>query len=112
MPVQVISRQARGGLRAVIRLGEARLRLSRPDGDSTTHVLALDPVAHVCNGCGATEHARDEQPDRRFRRLTALRSTIVQPGLVHFRLSAARFFRLLGCSSLELSAGEERAARR
>ncbi|RAG80275.1 DUF3037 domain-containing protein, partial [Streptacidiphilus pinicola] len=64
--------------------------------DSTTHVLALDPVARVCNGCEAAGQARDEEPDRRFRWLTALRSTIVQPGLVHFRLSAAGVFRLLG----------------
>ncbi|SEK56876.1 DUF3037 domain-containing protein [Streptacidiphilus jiangxiensis] len=95
--VLVYSRQA-GVLRAAIHLDEARLLALDPDVDLDGVRAALDAVAHVCGGGEAAGQARDEEPGRRFRWLTAPRSTIVQPGPVHCGLSvdpAAETERLL-----------------
>lgn len=74
---------------------EARYRLDQ------VRILALDPAADlagigsavaaytdVCRGGAAAGAAGAESPGRRFRWLTAPRSTVVQPGPVHIGLTA------------------------
>ncbi|WP_042433749.1 DUF3037 domain-containing protein [Streptacidiphilus anmyonensis] len=85
--VLVYSRQA-GVLRAAIHLDDARLLALDPAVDLEGVRAALRAVAHVCDGGEAAGQARHEEPGRRFRWLTAPRSTIVQPGPVHCGLSA------------------------
>lgn len=85
--VLVYSRQA-GVLRAAIHLDEARLLALDPAVDLDGVHAALAAVAQVCDGGPAAGQARHEEPGRRFRWLTAPRSTIVQPGPVHCGLSA------------------------
>ena len=80
-------------LGARVHLDEARLRALDPaadaDGDRAASLRAL---ATVCGG--DPEEARragpagEEDRGRRFRRLTAPRSTVVQPGPVHTGLTA------------------------
>ncbi|MBF9069427.1 DUF3037 domain-containing protein [Streptacidiphilus fuscans] len=85
--VLVYSRQA-GVLRAAVHLDEARLLALDPDADVAGVRAALDAVAGICAGGAAAGQAVDEEPGRRFRWLTAPRSTVVQPGPVHCGLSA------------------------
>ncbi|RAG85993.1 DUF3037 domain-containing protein [Streptacidiphilus pinicola] len=84
--VLVYSRQA-GVLRAAIHLDEARLLALDPAVDLPGVRAALRAVADVCTGGETAGQARDEEPGRRFRWLTAPRSTVVQPGPVHCGLS-------------------------
>ncbi|MEZ0068155.1 hypothetical protein ABIA32_004179 [Streptacidiphilus sp. MAP12-20] len=85
--VLVYSRQA-GVLRSAIHLDAARLLALDPAADVAAVRAALDAVAGVCGGGAAAGQAADEEPGRRFRWLTAPRSTVVQPGPVHCGLSA------------------------
>jgi hypothetical protein len=85
--VLVYSRQA-GVLQAAIHLDEARLLVLDPAVDLEGVRAALAAVGQVCGGGEAAGQARHEEPGRRFRWLTAPRSTIVQPGPVHCGLSA------------------------
>ena len=85
--VLVYSRQA-GVLNAAIHLDESRLLALDPAVDLPGVRAALTAVADLCAGGAAAGQARHEEPGRRFRWLTAPRSTIIQPGPVHCGLSA------------------------
>jgi hypothetical protein len=80
-------------LGARVHLDADRLRALDPGADAAVIGRALDAVMAHC-GDGRTEAARyagpagQEDRGRRFRRLTAPRSTIVQAGPVHTGLTA------------------------
>jgi Protein of unknown function (DUF3037) len=80
-------------LGARVHLDSRRLCALDPDADSVVIARALDAVVAVCDD-GGTEAARyagpagEEDRGRRFRRLTAPRSTIVQAGPVHTGITA------------------------
>ena len=87
-----------------------RLRAFDPAADAELIADALDAVVAQCGG-GGVEAARYAGPagledrGRRFRRLTAPRSTVVQPGPVHTGLTAnpqAELDRLLAALVLPL----------
>jgi hypothetical protein len=80
-------------------LDETRLRAFAPALDVEGVRMALDAVKALCCGGEQAGQAATESPGRRFRWLTAPRSTIVQPGPVHPGLTtdpAAELDRLLG----------------
>jgi hypothetical protein len=84
-------------LGARVHLDEARLRALDPAADVAAIRDALDAAAYTCGGAGEGPAAA-EQIGRRFRWLTATRSTVVQPGPVHTGLTtdpAAELERLL-----------------
>ena len=85
--VLVYSRQA-GVVRAAIHLDEARLLALDAEADVAGVRCALAAVAAVCAGGVEAGQAGADDPGRRFRWLTAPRSTIVQPGPVHCGLTA------------------------
>jgi hypothetical protein len=72
-------------LGARVRLDADRLRALDPTADADAISAALAAAADTCAGEGP---AGDEQIGRRFRWLTAPRSTVVQPGPVHTGLTA------------------------
>jgi hypothetical protein len=80
-------------LGARVHLDRHRLAALDPDADGAVIGRALDAVVALC-GAGPAEAARYAGPvgaedrGRRFRRLTAPRSTIVQAGPVHTGLTA------------------------
>jgi hypothetical protein len=80
-------------LGAAVRLDAARLAALDPAADVEAVGCALESVAAQC-GSGEATAARlagpagEEDRGRRFRRLTAPRSTIVQAGPVHTGLTA------------------------
>jgi hypothetical protein len=80
-------------LGAAVRLDAARLAALDPAADVMAIGCALESVAAQC-GWDAAQAARlagpagDEDRGRRFRRLTAPRSTVVQAGPVHTGLTA------------------------
>jgi Protein of unknown function (DUF3037) len=76
-----------GLVRAVIRLDQARLLALDPEADVAAVRAALAAVAAVCAGGAAAGQAAVDDPGRRFRWLTAPRSTVVQPGPVHCGLT-------------------------
>jgi hypothetical protein len=79
-------------------LDEPRLRALSPSVDVDGVRVALDAVEALCCGGEQAGQAASESPGRRFRWLTAPRSTIVQPGPVHPGLTrdpAAELDRLL-----------------
>jgi hypothetical protein len=79
-------------------LDEPRLRALSPSLDVEGVRSALGAVEAVCRGGEQAGQAASEAPGRRFRWLTAPRSTIVQPGPVHPGLTsdpAAELSRLL-----------------
>jgi hypothetical protein len=79
-------------------LDEPRLRALSPSVDVNGVRVALDAVEALCCGGVQAGQAASESPGRRFRWLTAPRSTIVQPGPVHPGLTsdpAAELDRLL-----------------
>ncbi|MEZ0088916.1 DUF3037 domain-containing protein [Streptacidiphilus sp. EB129] len=84
--VLVYSRPA-GLIRAAILLDEARLLALDPQADVAGIRSALAAVAAVCDGGPQAGQAEAEEPGRRFRWLTAPRSTVVQPGPVHCGLT-------------------------
>ncbi|KIH99224.1 hypothetical protein LP52_08885 [Streptomonospora alba] len=79
--------RARGFLGARCVVDEARLRVLDPDVDVCGVGRALEAVELVCRGGAGAGPARDEDAGRRFRWLTAPRSTIVQPGAIHTGLT-------------------------
>jgi hypothetical protein len=85
--VLVYSRQA-GVVRAAIHLDVARLLALDPEADVEGIRCALSAVAAVCSGGAAAGQAEADDPGRRFRWLTAPRSTVVQPGPVHCGLTS------------------------
>jgi hypothetical protein len=97
-------------LGARVHLDEERLLALDPAADGTVIARALEAVVEQC-GDGRTEAARyagpagQEDRGRRFRRLTAPRSTIVQAGPVHTGLTddpVAELERLLAALVLPL----------
>ena len=76
-----------GLVRAEIRLDGARLLALDPQADVAAVRQALAAVAAVCTGGPVAGQAGADDPGRRFRWLTAPRSTIVQPGPVHCGLT-------------------------
>jgi hypothetical protein len=80
-------------LGAAVRLDPARLAAIDPAADGEAIGCALESLAAQC-GSGAAQAARlagpagEEDRGRRFRRLTAPRSTVVQAGPVHTGLTA------------------------
>jgi hypothetical protein len=80
--------QSRGFLGARVHLDVDRLRALDPAADPGAVEHALRTAAGVCEGESGAGPAGDEDPGRRFRWLTAPRSTVVQPGPVHTGLTA------------------------
>ncbi len=80
----VVYCQERAYLGALVHLDEARLRALDPDADVPAVRAALEALTDTCDGRGRGSH---EQIGRRFRWLTAPRSTVVQPGPVHTGLT-------------------------
>lgn len=72
-------------LRAAVHLDDALLAALDPAADVVGIRAALDRLVHTCGGAGPSA---GEQLGRRFRWLTAPRSTVVQPGPVHTGLTA------------------------
>jgi hypothetical protein len=82
-------------LGARVHLDVTRLTAIDPAIDVATVQAALSSLAETCDGRG---RGADEEIGRRFRWLTAPRSTVVQPGPVHTGLTvdpAAEVERLL-----------------
>jgi hypothetical protein len=80
--------QSRDFLGARVHLDRDRLRALDPAADPDAVEHALRAAADVCDGAEAAGPAGGEDPGRRFRWLTAPRSTVVQPGPVHTGLTA------------------------
>ncbi len=102
-------------LGAQVHLDRARLAALDAAADAAAITRVLDALAARCaEGTGAARHAGpagEEDRGRRFRRLTAPRSTIVQAGPVHTGLSpdpAAELPRLLRALVHSLQEGPER----
>lgn len=79
-------------------LDEDRLLALDPRADVAAVRAALRAVESVCAGGAAAGPAAEDDAGRRFRRLVAPRSTVVQPGPVHTGLTddpAAEAERLL-----------------
>jgi hypothetical protein len=71
-----------------VHLDEGRLRCLDPQVDVEGVRAALRGYEGICEGGERAGQAAGEDPGRRFRWLTAPRSTIVQPGPVHTGLTA------------------------
>ena len=84
-----------------IHLDVARLRALDPSADAAAVDRALRAAADICGGSPDSGPPAREDLGRRFRWLTAPRSTVVQPGPVHTGLTddpdadADRLLRLL-----------------
>ncbi|SJZ87659.1 Protein of unknown function [Marinactinospora thermotolerans DSM 45154] len=90
--------QARSYLAAHCHLDPDRLRALDPDVDIDGVHRALRATQLICTGGPDAGPAGHDDPGRRFRWLTAPRSTIVQPGPIHTGLTtdpAAEATRLL-----------------
>ncbi|MFC4563004.1 DUF3037 domain-containing protein [Nocardiopsis mangrovi] len=79
--------KARSFLAARCAVDEARLRALDASVDVAGVALALEAVERVCRGGPGAGAAGREDAGRRFRWLTAPRSTIVQPGPIHTGLT-------------------------
>jgi DUF3037 family protein len=77
--------QAASYLGARVHLDTDRLLAIDAEADVAAIRAALDAAAETCNGDGT---GSGEEIGRRFRWLTAPRSTVVQPGPVHTGLTA------------------------
>lgn len=66
-----------------IAVDEKRLLALDPQVDLAGVRSGLAAVKAVCHGGAAAGHAAADTPGRRFRWLTAPRSTVIQPGPVH-----------------------------
>lgn len=80
--------RARSFVAARIHLDADRLRCLDPQADVDAVRAALHAVECVCAGGESAGQAAGDDPGRRFRWLTAPRSTVVQPGPVHTGLTA------------------------
>lgn len=80
--------RAQGFVGARVHLDEARLRCLDPEVDVEGVRAALQGYTGVCEGGDRAGQAAGDDPGRRFRWLTAPRSTIVQPGPIHTGLTA------------------------
>ncbi len=79
--------QSREFLGARVQLDPDRLQALDPTADHAAVEHALRTAAGICDGDPAAGPAGEEDPGRRFRWLTAPRSTVVQPGPVHTGLT-------------------------
>ena len=79
--------QARAFLGARVHLDVDRLRALDPTADHAAVEHALRTAAGVCTGDEDAGPAGEEDAGKRFRWLTAPRSTVVQPGPVHTGLT-------------------------
>jgi len=73
---------------ARVHLDEARLRCLDREVDVDGVRAALRGYQGICAGGDGAGQAAGDDPGRRFRWLTAPRSTIVQPGPIHTGLTA------------------------
>jgi hypothetical protein len=80
--------RAQGYVGARVHLDEARLRCLDPDADVDGVRAALRGYQGICAGGDRAGQAAGDDPGRRFRWLTAPRSTVVQPGPIHTGLTA------------------------
>ncbi|GGO84438.1 DUF3037 domain-containing protein [Wenjunlia tyrosinilytica] len=80
--------RAKGFVAARTHLDETRLRCLDPQADVEGVRAALRAVEGVCGGGDGAGQAAGDEPGRRFRWLTAPRSTVVQPGPVHTGLTS------------------------
>ncbi|GAA1926427.1 DUF3037 domain-containing protein [Streptantibioticus ferralitis] len=80
--------RARSFIAARIHLDEERLRCLDPNADVVAVRAALRAVECVCEGGERAGQAAGDDPGRRFRWLTAPRSTVVQPGPIHTGLTS------------------------
>jgi hypothetical protein len=80
----IVYSQAASFLGARVHLDADRLRAIDPDADVEAISAAVEAAADTCNGMGT---GSGEEIGRRFRWLTAPRSTVVQPGPVHTGLT-------------------------
>jgi hypothetical protein len=80
--------RAKSFVGARVHLDEARLRCLAADVDVDGVRAALRGYAAICAGGDRAGQAAGDDPGRRFRWLTAPRSTIVQPGPIHTGLTA------------------------
>ncbi|NJQ04356.1 DUF3037 domain-containing protein [Streptomyces lonarensis] len=78
----------RGFLAAHVHLDPARLRALDPTADVAGVRAALGAAQALCSGGPGAGQAAADDAGRRFRWLTAPRSTVVQPGPVHTGLTA------------------------
>lgn len=100
--------QAREFLGARVQLDRDRLHALDPGADAEAVERALRTAAGICVADSDAGPAGEENPGRRFRWLTAPRSTVVQPGPVHTGLTedpAADLDRLLRLLVLPLPPG-------
>jgi hypothetical protein len=72
---------------ARVHLDEDRLRCLDPSADVDGVRAALRGYQGICAGGEGAGQAAGEDPGRRFRWLTAPRSTVVQPGPIHTGLT-------------------------
>jgi hypothetical protein len=79
--------QSRSFLATRVHLDENRLRALDAAVDLAGVRAALCAAAELCRGGGPAGQAAGDGPGRRFRWLTAPRSTVVQPGPVHTGLT-------------------------
>ncbi|MDX3076197.1 DUF3037 domain-containing protein [Streptomyces sp. NPDC088354] len=80
--------RAKSFVGARVHLDETRLRCLDPDVDVAGVRAALRGYEGICAGGERAGQAAGDDPGRRFRWLTAPRSTIVQPGPIHTGLTA------------------------
>lgn len=80
--------QADDFLGAKVHVDEQRLRSLDPQVDVDVVRAALEGVCAICAGSPDAGRAADGSARVRFGRLTAPRSTVVQPGPVHSGLTA------------------------
>jgi hypothetical protein len=71
-----------------VHLDRDRLTALDPSADADLIDRALESVSDVCGNAPGAGPAAGEEIGRRFRWLTAPRSTVVQPGPVHTGLTA------------------------
>ena len=71
-----------------VHLDETRLRCLDPAADVAAVRAALRGYQEICAGGEDAGQAGGDDPGRRFRWLTAPRSTVVQPGPIHTGLTA------------------------
>jgi hypothetical protein len=79
--------QQRAFLGARVHLDVDRLRALDPTADPSAIASALEHAAGICAADPSAGPAAADDPGRRFRWLTAPRSTVVQPGPVHTGLT-------------------------
>ncbi|NYI04315.1 DUF3037 domain-containing protein [Allostreptomyces psammosilenae] len=75
-------------LGAATHLDTARLAALAPEADADAIRSALTAIEHTCCGGPRAGQAAEDDPGRRFRWLTAPRSTVIQPGPVHTGLTS------------------------